>query len=107
MSSPQSLPQNPDAPARLAALLVEQIRKGRRLLLHLRLERLRHRHTRDVLHTAVATLRDYDRQLDRSRATAQSLRDELRRYVAAKMPAPSAPSTPDSTGPRPTSAGVH
>lgn len=75
-----------DAPANLAGLLVREIRAGRRLRLHLHREHLRHRHTREVLHTAVTMLRDTDRQLDRARQNSAD-RAEHNRVLLARIAA--------------------
>lgn len=72
-------------PADLATMLVREIRYSRRLRLHLHRERIRHQHTRETLHVAVAMLRDYDRKLDRARQNAIALRDENRRIVRGKV----------------------
>jgi hypothetical protein len=104
MATPMSIAPivpEPHPRANLAALLVSEIRTSRRLRLHLRYAVEKRRALADALHAAVATIADLSRTVDRARSTSQALRDELRRYTAARVPAP----TRDDD--QPSAPGVH
>lgn len=88
MATPMEISSNDttsERPADWRALWLREIRHSRRLKLHVVYAREQRQALREALRAAVAVVADLSRQLDRSRATVQALRDENRRIVRAKF----------------------